>query len=48
VNRRSPWFELVFCPANTLNPPASTFVVVSRLVQPEWLIEIEAVAVIGR
>ena len=27
-------------------PPVSTFVVVSRLVRPEWLIEIEAVAVI--
>ena len=31
---------------NTTNPPASTFVVVSRLVQPEFLIEIEAVAVV--
>lgn len=31
---------------NTRSPPASTFVVVSRLVRPEWLIEIEAVAVI--
>jgi|SRR5262245_62579727 len=29
-------------------PPVSTFVVVSRLVRPEWLIEIEAVAVIGQ
>lgn len=29
-------------------PPVSTFVVVSRLVRPEWLIEIEAVAVIDR
>jgi enamine deaminase RidA (YjgF/YER057c/UK114 family) len=28
-------------------PPVSSFVVVSRLVRPEWLIEIEAVAVIG-
>jgi enamine deaminase RidA (YjgF/YER057c/UK114 family) len=28
------------------NPPASTFVVVRRLVRPEWLIEIEAVAVV--
>ena len=33
---------------NTQAPPASTFVVVSRLVRPEWLIEIEAVAVIDR
>jgi len=32
---------------NTQAPPASTFVVVSRLVRPEWLIEIEAVAVIN-
>src|SRR5262252_4394996 len=31
---------------NTDNPPASTFVVVSRLVRPEWLIEVEAVAVV--
>ena len=31
---------------NTENPPASTFVFVSRLVRPEFLIEIEAVAVI--
>jgi len=31
---------------NTANPPASTFVVVSRLVRPEWLIEVEAVAVV--
>ncbi len=28
-------------------PPVSTFVFVSRLVRPEWLIEVEAVAVIG-
>ena len=28
-------------------PPASTLVVVSRLAQPGWLIEIEAVAAIG-
>jgi len=28
-------------------PPASTFVFVSRLVNPDWLIEIEAVAVVG-
>jgi enamine deaminase RidA (YjgF/YER057c/UK114 family) len=33
---------------NTENPPASTFVVVKRLVRPEWLIEIEAVAVVDR
>jgi hypothetical protein len=25
------------------NPPASTFVVVSRLMRPGWLIEVEAV-----
>jgi 2-iminobutanoate/2-iminopropanoate deaminase len=30
------------------NPPISTFVVVKRLVRPEWLIEIEAVAVVNR
>ena len=29
---------------NTEQPPASTLVVVSRLAQPGWLIEIEAVA----
>jgi enamine deaminase RidA (YjgF/YER057c/UK114 family) len=29
---------------NIENPPASTFVVVSRLMRPGWLIEIEAVA----
>jgi enamine deaminase RidA (YjgF/YER057c/UK114 family) len=28
------------------NPPVSTFVFVSRLVQPDWLIEVEAVAVV--
>jgi len=28
-------------------PPASTFVVVSRLMRPGWLIEIEAVAAIA-
>lgn len=33
---------------NTRSPPASTFVVVKRLVRPEWLIEIEAVAVVGK
>jgi enamine deaminase RidA (YjgF/YER057c/UK114 family) len=31
---------------NVKHPPASTFVVVRRLVRPEWLIEIEAVAVV--
>lgn len=31
---------------NTANPPVSTFVVVKRLVRPEWLIEIEAVAAV--
>jgi len=31
---------------NTAAPPASTFVVVSRLVRPEWLIEVEAVAAV--
>ena len=34
--------------ANTQNPPTSTFVVVQRLVRPEWLIEVEAVAVVKR
>ncbi len=33
---------------NTSNPPTSTFVVVSRLVRPEWLIEIDAVAVVPK
>jgi enamine deaminase RidA (YjgF/YER057c/UK114 family) len=33
---------------NTANPPASTFVVVKRLVGPEWLIEVEAVAVVKK
>src|SRR5262249_25070427 len=33
---------------NTANPPASTFVVVKRLVRPEWLIEVEAVAVVSK
>lgn len=33
---------------NTQNPPTSTFVVVERLVRPEWLIEVEAVAVVKR
>jgi enamine deaminase RidA (YjgF/YER057c/UK114 family) len=31
---------------NVENPPASTFVVVTRLMRPGWLIEIEAVAAI--
>ena len=31
---------------NVAEPPASTFVVVSRLMRPGWLIEIEAVAAI--
>jgi enamine deaminase RidA (YjgF/YER057c/UK114 family) len=31
---------------DTSAPPASTFVVVRRLVRPEWLIEVEAVAVV--
>lgn len=31
---------------NTQSPPVSTFVFVSRLVSPDWLIEIEAVAVL--
>ena len=32
---------------DTTNPPVSTFVVVKRLVRPEWLIEIEAIAVVN-
>ena len=32
---------------NVDHPPASTFVFVSRLARPGWLIEIEAVAAIG-
>ena len=28
------------------NPPVSTFVVVRRLIRPEWLIEVEAIAVV--
>ena len=32
---------------NTQAPPVSTFVYVSSLVRPEWLIEIEAVAVVN-
>jgi enamine deaminase RidA (YjgF/YER057c/UK114 family) len=31
---------------NTQSPPVSTFVFVSRLVHPDWLVEIEAVAVL--
>jgi enamine deaminase RidA (YjgF/YER057c/UK114 family) len=31
---------------NTKTPPISTFVIVQRLVRPEWLIEVEAVAVV--
>jgi enamine deaminase RidA (YjgF/YER057c/UK114 family) len=33
---------------NIKTPPVSTFVVVKRLVRPEWLIEVEAVAVVNR
>ena len=33
---------------DTAHPPTSTFVVVKRLVRPEWLIEVEAVAVVGK
>jgi enamine deaminase RidA (YjgF/YER057c/UK114 family) len=33
---------------NTANPPVSTFAVVKRLVRPEWLIEVEAVAVVKK
>ena len=33
---------------NTANPPTSTFVVVQRLVRPEWLIEVDAVAVVKK
>ena len=33
---------------NTQSPPTSTFVVVRRLVRPEWLLEVEAVAVVKR
>jgi 2-iminobutanoate/2-iminopropanoate deaminase len=33
---------------NTANPPTSTFVFVQRLVRPEWLIEVDAVAVVKR
>lgn len=33
---------------NTQNPPASTFVIVHRLVRPEWLIEVDATAVVRK
>jgi len=33
---------------NTANPPTSTFVVVKRLVRPEYLIEVDAVAVVKK
>ena len=33
---------------NTANPPVSTFVVVKRLVRPECLIEVDAVAVVKK
>jgi enamine deaminase RidA (YjgF/YER057c/UK114 family) len=33
---------------NTANPPTSTFVVVKRLVRPEWLIEVDAVAAVKK
>jgi len=33
---------------NISNPPVSTFVFVKRLVRPEWLIEVEAVAVVKK
>jgi enamine deaminase RidA (YjgF/YER057c/UK114 family) len=33
---------------NTAKPPVSTFVVVKRLVRPEWMIEVEAVAVVKK
>ena len=33
---------------NIANPPVSTFVVVKRLVRPEWLIEVDAVAVVKK
>ncbi|HEY6332128.1 MAG TPA: RidA family protein [Blastocatellia bacterium] len=31
---------------NTGNPPASTLLFVSRLARPEWLVEVEAIAVV--
>ena len=33
---------------NTVNPPTSTFVFVQRLARPEWLIEVDAVAVVKK
>jgi enamine deaminase RidA (YjgF/YER057c/UK114 family) len=33
---------------NTANPPTSTFVVVKRLIRPEWLVEVDAVAVVKK
>jgi len=33
---------------NAANPPTSTFVFVQRLVRPEWLIEVDAVAVVKK
>src|SRR5262249_33803782 len=33
---------------NTANPPTSTFVFVKRLGRPEWLLEVEAVAVVKK
>jgi enamine deaminase RidA (YjgF/YER057c/UK114 family) len=33
---------------NIANPPTSTFVFVQRLVRPEWLIEVDAVAVVKK
>ena len=33
---------------NTANPPTSTLVVVKRLVRPEWLVEVDAVAVVRK
>jgi enamine deaminase RidA (YjgF/YER057c/UK114 family) len=33
---------------NTANPPTSTFVFVQRLVRPEWLMEVDAVAVVKK
>ncbi len=33
---------------NTANPPTSTFVFIQRLVRPEWLIEVDAVAVVRK
>ena len=33
---------------NTVAPPVSTLVVVKRLVRPEWMLEVEAVAVVKK